>query len=109
MDGPLPSRQHLLHRGPLVTAAFAAAIPALQLVAFMIGMQITMTTVLAIVLPAVTVSVILVSVSMGWIFILIGRLHRKPAKLPATIVLLGVAMLALLAIIVICGRAGAAP
>jgi hypothetical protein len=65
-----------------------------------------MTTVLAVIIPAVTVTTLLISFSMGWIFVLIGRLHRKPAKLPVTIVIMGITMIELLAVIALAAEAG---
>lgn len=92
--------------GPLFTAIVAAAVAALQIAAIFLGLNITMTTVLSFIIPAVALSAILIALSMAWIFILIGRQHRRPAMLPATIVVLGVTMVELLVIIVICGKAG---
>jgi hypothetical protein len=91
--------------GPLYTAILSAVVAAGQLVALFMGMRIDMTMVLAVIVPAVVLAVVLVAVSMGWIFVLIGRLHRNPAKLPVTVAVLGITLVEVGVIIVICAQA----
>ena len=76
------------------------------LVVMLTRLTINFMTVLSVVIPAVTVAALLLAVSLGWIFILIGRLKRQPAKLPATVVLMGITMIELLAIILVAAEAG---
>ena len=40
----------------------------------------------------------------AWVFISIGRLHRQPARIVATVIILGVTMIELFVIVMICGQ-----
>jgi hypothetical protein len=92
--------------GPLITAIASAIVPGLQLLALFLGLKINMTTVLAIIVPAVTLAMILVAVAIAWIFVLIGRLHRQPAKIMATSIFIGITMVEVMVIIGLAAEAG---
>jgi hypothetical protein len=81
-------------------------VPGLQLLALFLGLKINITTVLAIIVPAVTLAMILVAAAIAWIFVLIGRLHRKPAKILATAIFIGITMVEVMVIIGLAAEAG---
>jgi hypothetical protein len=97
-DRPHPSN------GPFYTAIAAAVLPAAQLLAIALGMPINTPTVLSIIIPDVTIAALVLAVSLGWIFISIGRLHRQPARVLPTVIILGVTMVELFVIVVICSQ-----
>ena len=92
--------------GPLYAAIGSAVVAGGLLIVMLTKLTINFTTVLSIVIPAVTLATLLLALSLGWIFILIGRLKRQPAKLPATFVLMGITMIELLGIILVAAEAG---
>jgi hypothetical protein len=95
--------------GPLYTAIASAAVAGALLVALLLfpkTVPINMTTVLAVIVPAVTLSATLVAGAIAWIFILIGRLHRQPAWVIATVIMMGITMIELMAIIALAAEAG---
>jgi hypothetical protein len=55
-----------------------------------------MVYVLSVVLPAMTTATTLIAVSMGWIFVSIGRSKRKPRWVAGTAILIAITMLELL-------------
>ncbi len=65
-----------------------------------------MVVMLGVIVPVISLAALCVAVSMGWIFVAIGRLKRPPRWIGGTIVALGVAMMELMALIVICGKSG---
>jgi hypothetical protein len=92
--------------GPFGSAVVSAIVPAGLLIALAAGLKIEMNSVLTIMVPATTLAALMVSVSIAWIFILIGRLHRQPLWIPATMFVIGITMLELLAVLIITTRAG---
>jgi hypothetical protein len=92
--------------GPFASAVLGAMIPASLLIALATGLQIQLPVVLWMIVPGMSLAVLLVAISMGWMFILIGRLKRQPRWIPATMLALGVAMLELLTLVILIGRAG---
>jgi hypothetical protein len=91
--------------GPFGSAVVAAMIPAGLLVVLARGLRIDWMSMMAVVVPGMALAVVLISVSMAWIFILIGRLKRQPRWLGGTMIADGVAMLELLALVILIGRA----
>jgi hypothetical protein len=95
-------------RGPFVTALLSTIIAAGLLITFAAGMKMSLTTIFAVVVPASTVSVFFVAVSMGWCFVMFGRYNLRPFRLHTTMVLIGITMFEMLTVIIICSRAGSA-
>jgi hypothetical protein len=102
----VPAEEEYPHpsKGPFYTAIASAVFPAAQLIAMAVGMPINTPTVLSIIIPDVTIATLLISISLGWIFVSIGRLHRQPARVVATVIILGVTMIELFVIVMICGQ-----
>jgi hypothetical protein len=92
--------------GPFGSALVAGFIPAGLLMALAAGFRIDMTSVVSVIMPGMALSVIMISVSMAWIFILIGRLKRQPRWIAGTAVADVVAMLELLGLVILLSRAG---
>ena len=93
--------------GPFITSLIAAIIcTAAFLTGLLLGMKLSLTILFTIIIPAVTLAVLLIASSMGWVFLMVGRSNLQPRRLPAAIVMIFIAMAELLAIIVISGRAG---
>jgi hypothetical protein len=82
--------------GPFVTAALSTFISSVLLVVLKVGPRLTMVYVLSVVIPAMTIATTLVAVSMGWIFVSIGRSKRQPRWVLGSGILIAVTMLALL-------------
>ncbi len=101
-----PVKQNPPSPGPFFTAVAAAVLSAVLLIALLAISRLTIDVVLIVVVPAATIADLLVAVSMGWIFILAGRFHRRPAWFAGTIVAIAVTMLMMLGIILLCIRAG---
>ncbi len=90
-----PPRQPI---GPFVTAVVSLIISLVELGILLGGMKLTLVSVLAVVIPGMTISTTLIAVSMGWIFISIGRSKRQPRWVVGTGVLIAINMLVLLAL-----------
>jgi hypothetical protein len=97
---PLAS-EHVDSRGPLISAVVAAAASCAPLAAVLAGIALTLRMVLILLAPALAISATAVAVSMGWIFLLVGRQHRRPTRLGWTIALLALAILAMLTLILL--------
>lgn len=82
--------------GPFVTAALSTFISLALLIVLRVGPKLTMVYVLSVVIPAMTAATTLVAVSMGWIFVSIGRSKRQPRWVMGSGILIAVTMLALL-------------
>lgn len=95
-------------RGPFVTALLSTIIAAGLLVAFAAGMTLSLTTITTVVVPASTVAVFFVAVSMGWCFTMAGGAGKRPYRLQLTMVLIAMTMFEMLTVIIICSRAGSA-
>jgi hypothetical protein len=92
--------------GPLGAAIVAAIVPAGLLIALAAGLKFDMMMVLTIMVPGMSLAALMVSVSIGWIFILIGRLHRKPLWMGGIVFANLIAMLELLVLLILSSRAG---
>jgi hypothetical protein len=101
-----PVQQNPPARGPFFTAVAAAVMSAGLLIALLAISKLTVNAVLMVVVPVAAIADLLVAVSMCWIFILVGRFHRRPAWVAGTIVAIGVTMLMMLGIILLCIRGG---
>lgn len=101
MSPPLPNPVSRSDRGPLLSAMIAAAIAAAILICLAAGVPVNLATVLWGYVPATMISAMMVSVSMGWMFVLAGRHKRKPWKLPVTLIFIVLAMAELLTIVII--------
>jgi hypothetical protein len=82
--------------GPFVTAALSTGLSSALLIVFYFGFKLTMLSVLSVVIPAMTVATTLVAVSMGWIFVSIGRSKRQPRWVLGTGILIAITMVELL-------------
>jgi hypothetical protein len=70
------------------------------------GMRLTLVNVLAVLIPGMTMSTMMIAVSMGWIFLSIGRLKQWPSHLKWTWIIIAITMLELLWLTVIADGAG---
>jgi hypothetical protein len=86
------------HAGPFYVSVASTAIPAILLVALACGMPMTMVTVLTIIIPAMIVATVLLSVAMGWIFIMFGRTKQTPRWILGVGIMIAITMLELFAV-----------
>jgi hypothetical protein len=82
--------------GPFVCAALSTAIGSALLVTLFAGMKLTLISVLSVVIPMITGATMLIAISMGWIFVSIGRSKRQPRWVLGTAILIAITMLQLL-------------
>ena len=92
--------------GPFATSLIAMLVPAGIFIAFALGLQIDLSIVLWVLVPAMALAMLMVAVSMAWIFILIGRLKRQPRWMPGTVIANGIAMIEMLVIVILTTRTG---
>jgi hypothetical protein len=83
-------------RGPFVCAALSTAIGTALLIIMYHGLKLTLISVLSVVIPMITTATRLIAVSMGWIFVSIGRSKRQPRWVLGTAILIAITMLQLL-------------
>lgn len=101
MSSPQPVSSLSPSRGPFATALVAAIVSTALLVANLAGMPTTLTTVICVTAPGMGVGALAVALSMGWIFLLVGRQHRPPSRLKWTAGLLIVSMVEMLTLILL--------
>jgi hypothetical protein len=82
--------------GPFVTAALSTVLSSGLIGVMYGGLKLTLKSVAFGVIPVMTVATMLVAVSMGWIFISIGRSKLQPRWVAGTAVLITITMLELL-------------
>jgi hypothetical protein len=82
--------------GPFITAALSTLLSTAVWIAFGLFVKLTMVTALAFLIPGMTVATMLIAVSMGWIFISLGRSKIQPRWVAGTAVLITITMLELL-------------
>jgi hypothetical protein len=92
--------------GPFASGVLGAMIPAGLIIALAAGLRVQLPVVLWMLVPGMSLATFLIAVSMGWMFILIGRLKRQPRWIPGTMLALGIAMLELLTLVILIERAG---
>jgi hypothetical protein len=90
--------------GPFASAAFGVFICGVLMIAVWSGMPIDNLTVLGIMIPGMFTTTMLLFVSMGWCFLLVGRLNRQPKWLVGTGIAIAIAMLQLLALTYMAGE-----
>lgn len=95
-------------RGPVVCAVLAAGIGGGVLIALLAGMPIRWATVLGVLVPGAVLAAGLIAVAMGWIFISIGREHRRPAGMAGAVAAMALAIVELLTLIFVMMHAGGA-
>jgi cytochrome bd-type quinol oxidase subunit 1 len=87
--------------GPAIAALVAAAVSTALLAAVLVGLPTTLRTVLLLMAPGFAISATAVAISMGWIFLLVGRQHREPRWLRWAIALQSVSVLEMLGLILL--------
>lgn len=89
---PLPTPTSGPFYSAIVSMLFATAI----LIVVQAGMRLTLVNVMAVLIPGMTLSTMMIAVSMGWVFVSIGRLKQWPRHLKWTWIIIGITMLELL-------------
>jgi hypothetical protein len=106
MSDQLPPQAPTPTSGPFYSA-IGSTIPATALLVIVqSGMRLTLMNVLAVLIPGMTLSTLLIAVSMAWIFVSIGRLKQWPSHLKGTWIVISVTMLELLWLTMIADAAG---
>jgi hypothetical protein len=82
--------------GPFITAALSTLLSTVVWIVFGFFLKLTMVTALAVLIPGMTCATMLIAVSMGWIFVSIGRSKIQPRWVAGTAVLITITMLELL-------------
>jgi hypothetical protein len=90
--------------GPFSSAATGVLICAVLIVFCRLGMPINNLTVLGILIPAMSIACILLFVSLGWIFLLIGRTKIRPKWVGGTGAAIVIAMLELMTLTYLAGQ-----
>jgi hypothetical protein len=90
--------------GPFSSAVTSVLICAVLIVFCKLGMPINNVTVLGILVPAMSIACILLFVSLGWIFLLIGRTKIRPKWVAGTGVAIVIAMLEMMTLTYLAGQ-----
>src|ERR1700722_4491340 len=83
-------------RGPVVCAILSAGIGGAMLIALAAGMPIRWSAVLFVLVPGAGAGGGLIALTMGWIFMSFGRLHRRPVGMAGAVVAMAIAIVELL-------------
>jgi hypothetical protein len=97
---PGPSRPSL---GPFNTAVLSTLISGGVLIALAAGMKISLVTAFSVIIPGMTFSATLIAVSMGWIFISLGRYKVQPRWVAGAAAFITLTMIELMALTYIIG------
>ena len=81
--------------GPFITAVLSTLLAAGLLIALKVGMTLTLITAFSVLIPGMTFAAMLIAISMGWIFVSIGRYHRQPRWIAGTAVFITLTMIEL--------------
>jgi hypothetical protein len=91
--------------GPFITAVVSTLFAAGLLIALALKMPITMITCFSVVVPAMTFSAMAIAISMGWIFVSIGRHNIQPRWVKGAAAFITITMLELLILTYLVGTA----
>jgi hypothetical protein len=106
MPDDLPPLPPTPTSGPFYSAILSMLFATLVLVIVQAGLRLTLVNVLAVLIPGMTLSTMMVAVSMGWIFVSIGRLKQWPRYLKATWIIIAITMLELMWLTYVADAAG---
>jgi hypothetical protein len=93
-------------RGPFISAALSTAIATGLFIALKAGWKLTLVTALAVFIPGMTFATLAIAISMGWIFVAIGRYHQQPRWVWGCGILITITMLELLVLTYLADVAG---
>jgi|SRR5208282_218345 len=82
--------------GPFVIAALSTVLASGLWIALQAGLQLTLVTSLAVLIPVMSFSTILIAWSMGWIFVAYGRHKRTTRWVGGTWIMISLTILELL-------------
>ena len=103
MSSPAPVKPSF---GPFITAIISTLLAAGVLIALKAGMRLTLNTAFSVLIPGMTLSATFIAISMGWIFVAIGRSKVQPRWIRATAVFITLTMLELMWLTYIAGTSG---
>jgi hypothetical protein len=92
--------------GPFVTAVISTMIAGGILIALAVGMQLNLISAFCVLIPGMTFAAMAIAISMGWIFVSIGRYKVRPRWNAGTAVFITITMVELLVLTYIAGTAG---
>ncbi len=98
-----PASDHHPPLGPFITAVISTLLAAGILIAIAAGMKITLITAFSVLIPGMTFAAMAIAVSMGWIFVSIGRYKVQPRWVAGTAVFITLTMLELMWLTYIAG------
>ncbi len=92
---PRPPRRSF---GPFISAGLSTAFATGLLIALKAGLKLTIITTLAVLIPGMTFATMAIAISMGWIFVALGRYKTQPRWVWGAAILMLVTMLEMLAL-----------